>query len=113
MWISYLYLLGLNSSATQIAAELGLCASDSQRMAEQLRQRVVSRKQAVQLTDKVECDEVYSVAGHKGIPTAINNRDPRRNRLKGARGKGIVGNGKAARFWHDSAQWASAYCHVT
>ncbi|MFI3218844.1 MAG: hypothetical protein QX189_06940, partial [Methylococcales bacterium] len=99
----------MNSSATQIAEELGLCASDSQLMAEQLRQGVVSRKQAVQLTDKLECDEVYSVAGHKGIPTAINNRDPRRNRLKGARGKGIVGNGKAARFWHDSAQWASAY----
>ena len=42
----------------------------------------------MQLTDKVECDEVYSVAGHKGIPTAINNRDPRRNCLKGARGRG-------------------------
>ena len=91
MWISYLYLLGLNSSATQIAAELGLCASDSQRMAEQLRQRVVSRKQAVQLTDKVECDEVYSVAGHKGIPTAINNRDPRRNRLKGTHQRTLLG----------------------
>ncbi|MCX7068894.1 MAG: hypothetical protein NTW85_14535 [Methylococcales bacterium] len=46
-------------------------------MAEQLRQGVVSRKQAVQVTDKVDCDEVYSVTGHKGIPTAINNRDPR------------------------------------
>jgi len=98
VWISYLYLLGLNSSANPIAAELGLCASDSQRMAEQLRQGVVSRKQAVQLTDKVECDEVYSVAGHKGIPTAINNRDPRRNRLKGARGRGTLATEKPPVF---------------
>ncbi len=39
VWISSLYLLGLNVSNAQIAQELGLCASDSQRMAEQLRQQ--------------------------------------------------------------------------
>ena len=112
VWISYVYLLGLNVSNAQIAQELDLCASDSQRMAEQLRQEVVTHKPPVQLSGEVECDEVYVVAGHKGIPAAIKNRDPRRNRLKGARGKGIVGNGKTTRFWHDSAQWTSAYCHA-
>jgi hypothetical protein len=40
VWISYLYLLGLNVSNVQIAQELDLCASDSQRMEEQLRQAV-------------------------------------------------------------------------
>ncbi|OTE96456.1 hypothetical protein BCS42_00160 [Crenothrix sp. D3] len=96
-------------SNAQIAQELGLCASDSQRMAEQLRQGVVMRKPPVQLAGEVECDEVYVVAGHKGIPSAIKNRDPRRNRLKGAR---HVGNGKATCFWHGSAGRTSAYGHA-
>jgi transposase-like protein len=48
VWLSYLYLLGLNVSNLQIAQELDLCASDSQRMAEQLRQAVVMRKPPVQ-----------------------------------------------------------------
>ena len=109
VWIGYVYLLGLNVSNAQIAQELGLCASDSQRMAEQLRQGVVMRKPPIQLAGEVECDEVYVVAGHKGIPSAIKNRDPRRNRLKGAR---HVGNGKATCFWHGSAGRTSAYGHA-
>jgi hypothetical protein len=32
--------------------------------------------------------------------------------LKGARGKGIVGNGKATCFWHGSAGRTSAYGHA-
>lgn len=98
VWISYLYLLGLNVSNAQIAQELGLCASDSQQMAEQLRQGVVMRKPPVQLTGQVEFDEVYVVAGHKGIPAAIKNRDPRRNRLKGARGRGTLATEKPPIF---------------
>jgi transposase-like protein len=98
VWISYLYLLGLNVSNRQIAQELDLCASDSQRMAEQLRQAVVMRKPPIQLSGEVECDEVYVVAGHKGIPAAIKNRDPRRNRLKGARGRGTLATEKPPVF---------------
>jgi transposase-like protein len=44
------------------------------------------------LEGKVEFDEVYIVAGHKGNPTAVKaqNRHGRRNRLKGARGRGTL-----------------------
>jgi transposase-like protein len=40
----------------------------------------------------VECDEVYVVAGHKGNPLAVaaKGRKGRRNRLKGARGRGTL-----------------------
>jgi len=40
----------------------------------------------------VECDEVYIVAGHKGSPEAVSakGREGRRNRLKGARGRGTL-----------------------
>jgi len=40
----------------------------------------------------VEFDEVYVVAGHKGNPAAVKKkkRQGRRNRLKGARGRGTL-----------------------
>lgn len=40
----------------------------------------------------MECDEVYVVAGHKGNPEAVakKGRERRRNRLKGARGRGTL-----------------------
>jgi transposase-like protein len=46
----------------------------------------------VTLRDKVECDEVYIVAGHKGYPEAVaaKGREGRRNRLKGERGRGTL-----------------------
>ena len=45
-----------------------------------------------QLAGKVEFDEVYVVAGHKGQPVAVQakGRLGRRNRLKGARGRGTL-----------------------
>ena len=52
----------------------------------------------MQLADEVECDDVTVVAGHKGIPAAIKNRDPRRNRLKGARGRGTLATEKPPVF---------------
>ena len=44
------------------------------------------------LHDKVEFDEVYIVAGHKGNPLAVagKGREGRRNRLKGTRGRGTL-----------------------
>ncbi len=51
---------------------------------------MVEKKSKVILENEVECDEVYVVAGHKGHPEAIKNRKPRRNRLKGARGRGTL-----------------------
>jgi len=46
----------------------------------------------VKLSGEVECDEVYVVAGHKGNPEVVRaeGREGRRNRLKGARGRGTL-----------------------
>jgi transposase-like protein len=98
VWITYLYFLGLNVSNRQISQELNLNESDSQYMANLLREGVAKHKPKVQLTGKVECDEVYIIAGHKGHPKAIKNRDARRNRLKGARGRGMLAKEKPPIF---------------
>ena len=47
---------------------------------------------ACQLRGEVEFDEVYVVADHKGHPSAVarKGRKGRRNRLKGARGRGTL-----------------------
>ena len=44
------------------------------------------------LSDEVECDEAYIVAGHKGHPEAVKKkgRNGRRRRLKGKRGRGTL-----------------------
>lgn len=50
------------------------------------------RRQPVQLEGEVESDEVYVVAGHKGHPSAVQaaEREGRRRRLKGQRGRGTL-----------------------
>lgn len=55
-------------------------------MTEQLRQGIVK------LEDTVEYDEVYVIAGHKGNPVAVlkKGREGRRNRIRGARGRGTL-----------------------
>ena len=65
VWVSCLYLMGLNLSNRQIGEELGLCTSDAQAMTEHLRHGLVSRTPAAKLQGEVEADEVYIVAGHK------------------------------------------------
>jgi len=92
VWMLCLYFMGLNLSNCQIAKELELNPSDVQHMTRHLRQGVVARKAAVTLDEAVECDEVYVVAGHKGHPAAVRKkgRKGRRNRLKGARGRGTL-----------------------
>ena len=49
------------------------------------------------LEGEVEFDEVYVVAGHKGLPEKVveKNREGRRNRLKGKRGRGTLEDEKA------------------
>jgi transposase-like protein len=92
IWILCLYFMGLNLSNRQIAQELGVNIDDVHQMTRQLREGVVVRKRKVVLDGKVECDEVYVIAGHKGHPTAVKKkgRKGRRNRLKGARGRGTL-----------------------
>ena len=71
VWISCLYLMGLNVSNNQIAIELDLCTSDVHAMTTLLRTGVVERKPDITLEGEVEFDEVYIVAGHKGHPEAL------------------------------------------
>lgn len=71
VWVLCLYFMGLNLSNSQIAAELGLSASDVQSMTEQLRHGLAAKIPPVQLEGEVEIDEVYVVAGHKGQPAAV------------------------------------------
>jgi transposase-like protein len=73
-WILCLYFMGLNLSNEQIAQELDLHPDDAQRMTAQLREGIVQRKPAVELSGEVECDEVYVVAGHKGNPEAVRKK---------------------------------------
>jgi transposase-like protein len=84
--------MGLNLSNRQIAQELELNQGDVQQMTTDLRQIVYDQRNPVLLTGEVECDEVYLVAGHKGHPGIVREvgREGRRNRLKGARGRGTL-----------------------
>ncbi len=92
VWLLCLYFMGLNLSNRQIAQELELNTADVQQMTSALRQMVYAQRIPVVLTGEVECDEVYLVAGHKGHPAIVGElgREGRRNRLKGARGRGTL-----------------------
>ncbi len=76
-WVLCLYLMGLNLSNRQIAAELGLDGSDVQAMTEHLRHGLTARIPPAKLTREVEIDEVYVVAGHKGQPAEVAKRGVR------------------------------------
>jgi transposase-like protein len=98
VWLTFLYLMGLNVSNQQIAEELGLDPSDGQAMAELLRGGILQRRAKVRMKGVVECDEVYVVAGHKGQPDKIRGRRGRRRRLKGAPGRGTLAKEKPPIF---------------
>lgn len=74
VWMLCLYLMGLNLSNQQIAAELDLNKDDVQVMTDQLREGIVRSKPEVTLAGEVECDEAYVIAGHKGQPDAVQKR---------------------------------------
>ena len=92
VWITALYLMGLNLSNRQIAMELDLNEGDVQFMTTLLREGVVERYEQPKLSGTVECDEVYIVAGHKGHPDKVaeSGRNPRCRRLRGAPGRGTL-----------------------
>jgi transposase-like protein len=71
VWVSCLYLMGLDLSNRQIAQELDLCVSDVQAMTEALRHGLTAKLPPVVLRGEVEIDEVHVVAGHKGQPAAV------------------------------------------
>jgi hypothetical protein len=98
VWVLCLYLMGLNLSNQQIAEELGLCASDVQAMTEHLRHGLVSRIPPTTLQGKVEIDEVYVTAGHKGQPAKVAKRGGRDG------GASCVGNADGARWRRTSRQ---------
>jgi len=88
--------MGLNLSNLQIAHELDLNEDDVQQMTTQLREGINDKKPPPKLEGSVESDEIYIVAGHKGNPEAVRDkgRKGRRNRLKGARGRGTLAKEK-------------------
>jgi transposase-like protein len=92
VWILCLYFMGLNLSNQQIAQELALNPTDVQAMTTFLRQTIHDQRQPPVLEDKVEFDEVYVVAGHKGQPAAVQaaGRQGRRNRLKAQCGRSTL-----------------------
>jgi transposase-like protein len=96
VWVWCLYFMGLNLSNEQIAAELDLAEGDAQTMTTQLREGIVVKKKPVQLTGKIEADEMYLIAGHKGQPDIVaqEGRPGRRRRLKGKRGRGTLAEEK-------------------
>ena len=72
IWMLCSYFLGLNLSNKQIAAELNLSTTQAHEMAMKLRQGIADRQEPFVLEDKVECDEVYVVAGHKGHASLVH-----------------------------------------
>jgi len=73
-WIFCLYLMGLNLSTHQIAAELELNKDDAQQMTSQLRAGIVEKKPEVVLSGEVKLDELYLIAGFKGQPDEVRKR---------------------------------------
>ena len=74
VWIICLYFMGLNISNRQIAQELSLNESDVYEMTSILRSKVVEKQPEESLSDEVEIDEVYVVAGHKGKPDEVKKK---------------------------------------
>ena len=74
MWVLCLYLMGLNLSNRQIAAELDLNKNDVQAMTTCLREGLAAKVPTPELSGIVEIDEVYVVAGHKGNPDAVRKK---------------------------------------
>jgi len=91
----------LNISNRQIARELGMTRNTAQRITTTLREEISRKTPQPTLSGFVEMDEVYIVAGHKGRPKIVHRigRHWRRNRLRGAMGRGTLVGEKPPIFW--------------
>ena len=69
--------MGLNLSNAQIAKELGLTQSDCQAMTSLLRDGVYEKRPQEVLSNEVEFDELYIIAGHKGHPESVKKKEDR------------------------------------
>ena len=109
VWILCLYFMGLNLSNEQIAHELSLNESDAYQMTTAVAWRDRKKKPTVTLSNEVECDEAYVIAGHKGQPEVVKHkgRKGRRRRLQRQRWPWHLGEGKTTRLWDDAARWSS------
>jgi hypothetical protein len=67
--------MGLNLSNRQIAAELEMNETQIHEITTTLRDGVVTQEPSIELSETVECDEVYVVAGHKGHPESVKKKD--------------------------------------
>lgn len=101
VWVLVMYFMGLNLSTRQIASvpiAIGIELDDKtcRSMAEQIRTSITCNQQEPVLSGKVEVDEVYIVAGHKGQAQKVEDadREGRSRRLKGARGRGTLAKEK-------------------
>ena len=92
VWVLCLYFMGLNVSNEQIAHELSINESDAYQMTTAAAWWHCKKKPAVILSNEVECDEAYVVAGHKGQPEVVKSkgRKGRRRRRKGKAGRGTM-----------------------
>ena len=77
---------------SRVGSGAGRCPGDDQPIA----RRHCGEKKPVQLSGEVEADEVYIVAGHKGLPAQVAKagRKGRRRRLRGKRGRGTLAGDK-------------------
>ena len=75
VWMLCLYLMGLNLSNRQIAAELEMNETQIHEITTTLRDGIVAQEPRIELSGTVECDEVYVVAGHKGHPESVKKKD--------------------------------------
>lgn len=64
-----------NSSNRKIDREQSLGKNSVHDMATQLREEIKAKQLAMVLSDEVESDEVYVVAGHQGLPMRSKKGD--------------------------------------
>jgi len=87
-----MYLMCLNVSNRQISTELGVGKNVAQNMTSLIRNEVMLKTPEPALYGEVEIDEAYVISGHKGQRRIVwrRGRVGRRNRLRGARGRGTL-----------------------
>ena len=115
VWVMCLYLMCLNLSNRQISQELDLSEADAQKMTGQLREEVQRKTPEPLLSDVVELDEAYIVAGHKGHQSTVRDLG-RRGKAESAEGRKRqrhFDNRKASHIWTASTTWEGCCPHAS